>query len=150
MVTYSVFKVGLNVTSTADGSETIVYSHIFCCPMNINDANHPHGINPVIICDLKIDSGGMIAYDACPRTNVRSSNAECCVGSIIGTGCYLSESLPVIHHKDQSFNSRCLLQARNETTHFTVGAPLKNRMHVHLLGQKWLSTWKLIEKARVL
>ena len=69
--------------------------------MNINDANHPHGINPVIMCDLNIDSDGMIVYDACPRTNGRGSNAECCVGGIIGTGC-LTLREPTYHTSQRS------------------------------------------------
>ena len=91
----------------------------------------------MVVCDLNNDSVGMIEYDACPRMNGRNSNAECCVGSIIGTGCYLSESIPILHHKDQSVNvqvhSRCLLQAPNETTYSNAGTPLKNRMHTHIL-----------------
>lgn len=84
----------------------------------------------------------MIGYDACPRMNGRNSSAECCVGSIIGTRCYLSESIPILHHKDRSVNvqvhSRCLLQAPNETTYSTTGTPLKNRMHIPILGQKYM------------
>jgi hypothetical protein len=83
----------------------------------------------VVVCCLNNDSGGMIVYDACPRMNGRNSNVECCVGNIIGTGCYLSESIPILHHKDQSVNvqvhSRCSLQAPNQTTYSTVGTPLK-------------------------
>lgn len=57
------------------------------------------------------------------------------VGSIIGTDPYLSESIPTLHHKDQSeVHSRCLLQAPNETTYSTVGTPLKYRM----LGQMYM------------
>ena len=73
----------------------------------------------------------MIEYDACPRMNGRNSNVECCVGSIIGTGSYLSESIDILHHKDQSVifqvYRRCLLQAPNQTTYSTVDTPLTFR-----------------------
>ena len=88
----------------------------------------------------------MIEYDACLRMNGWHGNDECCVGSIIGTGCYLSESIPILHHKDQSVHiqvhSRCLLQAPNETTYSTVGTPLKSLMHIHILGQKYMEANK--------
>jgi len=64
----------------------------------------------------------MTAYDAYPRMNGRNSNAECCVGNIIGTGSYLSESIPILHHKDQSVNVKCIAAAccKHQTKRHTV------------------------------
>ena len=87
----------------------------------------------MVVRDLNDDSIGMIEYGTCPRMNGMYSNAE--VGSVIGTGCYLSESTPILHRKDQSVNvqvhSRCLLQSPNETRYSNAGTPLKNRMHTY-------------------